>query len=287
MVLRQQLVIMPVVLILARTSVSQQSFPVIEAVAKGHAVGHEQDGVVAVRAALAAGGNANERDQAGWTPLMHAALECRAEIVKLLLENGADAKLRGASGSSDFMQTGQTALLIASGCFIARRRAQLAPERHMPDDYAAYELAAPARMVRDLLARGGDVTTTDDAGRTPLMMAVMQGWPEVVTQLLQAHADVNARDHAGRRAIDYADPGNALMVSLLRQSASQPASGHSGRVVCDAERALDQRGFGFPITDCIAGRQLRAGLIKFQQQNQLQTTGELDRVTLKALGVRP
>lgn len=34
----------------------------------------------AVRAALAAGGNVKERDRANWTPLMHAALECRADI---------------------------------------------------------------------------------------------------------------------------------------------------------------------------------------------------------------
>jgi ankyrin repeat protein len=57
--------------------------PVCDAVHKGHAVGHEQDGVDAVREALAAGGDVNERDQAGWTPIMHAALECRAQILDL------------------------------------------------------------------------------------------------------------------------------------------------------------------------------------------------------------
>src|SRR5437879_7595651 len=45
---------------------------VIEAVHKGHAVGYEQDGIAAVRVALAAGGDVNERDNRGWTPLMHA-----------------------------------------------------------------------------------------------------------------------------------------------------------------------------------------------------------------------
>ena len=38
---------------------------VIEAVHKGHAVGHEQDGIDAVRAALAAGGEVNEQDNSG------------------------------------------------------------------------------------------------------------------------------------------------------------------------------------------------------------------------------
>ena len=52
--------------------------PVCDALNKGHAVGHEQDGTNAVRQALAAGGDVNEKDEAGRTPVMHAALEWRA-----------------------------------------------------------------------------------------------------------------------------------------------------------------------------------------------------------------
>ena len=104
---------------------------------------------------------------------MYAALECRAEIVNVLLENGAHPNLRAVSTGESFMEKGQTALLIASGCFIARRRAQLAPERHMPASYAEYELAAPEKMVRELLLRGARVSITDSEGRTPLMMAAI------------------------------------------------------------------------------------------------------------------
>ena len=55
----------------------RQSPSIIDAVHKGHAVGHEQEGIDAVRAALDEGGGVNELDKTGWTPLMHAALECR------------------------------------------------------------------------------------------------------------------------------------------------------------------------------------------------------------------
>src|SRR5579872_4055102 len=129
-----------------------QQTPVTDAVQKGHAVGHEQDGVEAVRAALAAGGSVNERDKAGWTPLMHAALECRAGEMKLLLDKGANPKLRGnAVEKGDFVESGLDPMLLASGCFIARRRVQLAPERHMPEGYVAYELGAAGKMVRELI----------------------------------------------------------------------------------------------------------------------------------------
>ena len=53
---------------------AQQRPSVIEAVGKSHAVGHEAAGVAAVIEALAAGGDLNERDKTGWTPLMHACL---------------------------------------------------------------------------------------------------------------------------------------------------------------------------------------------------------------------
>src|ERR1043166_1816314 len=110
--------------------------PVIDAVYKGHAVGQEQAGIDAIQAALAAGGSVNERDTSGWTPLMHAALECRAREVTLLLENRGDPRIRGnAVKNCDFTESGLDPMLLAAGCFISRRRAQLAPERQMPEDY--------------------------------------------------------------------------------------------------------------------------------------------------------
>src|SRR5258708_8409545 len=105
---------MGAVLLYAMSATALQRPSVIEAVHKGHAVGHEQDGIDAVRAALAAGGDVNERDKSGWTPLMHAALECRAQIVKLLLERGADAKVRAQSArSTSVTDHGQSAVTIA------------------------------------------------------------------------------------------------------------------------------------------------------------------------------
>lgn len=257
---------------------AQQPTPVIDAVHKGHAVGHEQDGVNAVRAALTAGGNVNERDAANWTPLMHAALECRADIIGLLIAQGADVNARGKSEGPGFTYTGQTALLLGSGCFINRQRAHLAPERHMPAGYADYELAAPAKIVRALLAHGADFTATDDDGRTPLMMASMHGWPDVAGQLIKAGANVNVHDNAGRIAMDYADSKDEATISTLKQYGSRPATGHSGRAACDLEVAIN-----FPIIDCIVG----PGLIKaFQQQRGLPQTGVLDTPTLRALGIQ-
>lgn len=264
----------------------QQPLPVSNAVDKGHAVGREQEGVNAVMAALRDGGNVNERDPSGWTPLMHAALECRPKIVRVLLDHGAEVNLRGSVEGDKFSNSGQTALLLAAGCFIARRRGQLASERGLPAEYVRYELAAPATMVSDLLAHHADVSMTDVEGRTALMLATMHGWAEVVRELLRAHAAINARDREGRLAIDYADLRDQAMLALLKNAGSLPATGHSGRIVCDAERQLRQLGFDQPIEDCIRGPQFSMTVKEFQKSHGLKSTGILDLSTLQALGVR-
>ncbi len=274
------------VFLLSVSLLAQSKSPVCDAVHKGHAVGHEQDGVNAVRQALDAGGDVNERDQAGWTPIMHAALECRAQILDLLLERGALVNVRSEAINQGFMTTGRTPLLLAAGCFISRRRAQLAPERQMPRGYIEYELAAAEKMVHDLLTHGADVTVTDIDGRTPLMMAVMHRWPDAVRDLIAAHADVNARDREGRLAIDYADASDSETIAALKNAGSEKPAGHSGRIACDAEVALNKLGSDF-IQDCIPGADLARAVKKFQEGHGLSSSGQLDPPTLKALGVRP
>jgi hypothetical protein len=218
---------------------------------------------------------------------MHAALECRAQIVKLLLENGAKADLRASSDrATSFTDHGQSALMIAAGCFIARRRIELAPGRGMPPAYVESERIAPVTMVRDLIAHGAVVNAADADGRTPLMMAAMQGWAGAVKELLGAKAAVNARDQEARLAIDYVDPEDREIIRLLKEAGSESQTKRSGRTVCDAERALDKLGYDTPIIDCIGGQQLRTVLTKFQKDRALPLTGELDSATRAALTIR-
>src|SRR5262245_2703705 len=40
----------------------------------------------------------------------------------------------------------------------------------------------------------------------------------------------------------------------LKKAGAPPASGHSARTVCDAQRALDKLGYDMPIADCIDGK---------------------------------
>ena len=185
-----------------------------------------------------------------------------------------------------FVESGLNPILLAAGCFISRRRAQLAPERNMPEGYIAYEMAAAGKMVRELIRRGADVNAADVSGRTPLMMAAMHGWADAIRALLEAHANVRAHDRAGHTVLDFVDPAQTEVVRVLQKAGAPPASGHSARAVCDVQRALAKLGFDMPM-DCIDGEKFASTMRRFQHDRGLATTGELDSATMKALGVRP
>lgn len=92
----------------------------------------------------------------------------------------------------------------------------------MDERYLAYELAAAGKMVRQLISHGANVNTADAYGRTPLMMAAMQNWPEAVRALLDAHASVDARDHAGHTVLDFVDPEERQLVRILTAAGAPP-----------------------------------------------------------------
>lgn len=57
-------------------------------------IGH----VEAVRSALAAGGNPNQKDEKGFAALFHATAHRRKEVIELLIEHGADVDFQNPSG---------------------------------------------------------------------------------------------------------------------------------------------------------------------------------------------
>lgn len=107
--------------------------------------------------------NARESDQDGWTALLYAAENHRNEIVKALLEKGADVNMADGNG--------RTALIIASR--LGNRD-----------------------IVQGLLAKGANVHTRDNAGWTALSQASQQlressgykAYQEIVQLLKQAGA---------------------------------------------------------------------------------------------------
>jgi ankyrin repeat protein len=120
----------------------------------------------------------------GWTPLNSASSRRYIDIVKLLLEKGADMTV--------VTNEGWTPLKLAS--------------YHGHID-----------IVKLLLEKGADVEVKDDRGRTPLSIAASNG-KEAVVKLLLATSSVepDSRDKIGRTPLFYgAMNGNTTIVKLL------------------------------------------------------------------------
>ena len=154
---------------------------------------------VRVEAAPPRFGFGGRRDAAGATPFFLAAREADVDLMRLLIDNGADPHTPNA--------TNMTPLMAAAG--VGRR---LAETRVTP----ARALAA-TRFVWGL--GGSDVNAATDAGDTALHGAAGTGAADVVAFLVERGAEVNAENQRGRTPL-MAAAGTAAE-RLLRELAAR------------------------------------------------------------------
>lgn len=133
-------------------------------------------------------------DPVGATPLLLAAVSGDIEIMKILLDHGADAKAKTAGGATLF--------LLAAGLGAERgtRNQKQAIEA------AEFALKAGGGEVNDYLterAVDGPGANRPD-GRTALHAAVLHGWKDMIRFLVDEGADIEARDRYGMTPMLYA-----------------------------------------------------------------------------------
>jgi ankyrin repeat protein len=118
-------------------------------------------------------GALNEADHDGRTALHHAVLSARQEMLKLLIQSGAELSTPDKQGWTPLHYAAQEQNLIA---------------------------------VADLLAAGALVDATDSFGNTPLWRAVFasRGKGEVIRKLLAAGADRDRKNKKGKSPVDLA-----------------------------------------------------------------------------------
>jgi len=142
-----------------------------------------------VRQILAQGVELNSFDSDGSTPLRSAILGLYPNMVKILLEAGANPSLSNDENS-------HTPLIDAT--------------RRSPKAYLICSL---------LIAAGADINATTDEGKTALIGAAYFGSLEIVQMLLKAGADVNIKDNEGKTALDYAIIAkNQEIIQLLQEA---------------------------------------------------------------------
>ncbi len=192
----------------------------------------------------------NVRDQYGETPLMHAAVFSDDEMVKLLVDAGADVNAVSREGATPLMRAAgdyeKTKLLLDRGAKIDARS-------NLGRTPLLIAAAYPGNLktVKLLLERGGDVNDKDRVGEACLTSAAKRGDAAMVKFLLEKGADVNAVSFLGRAAVAWAaEEGNFETLKLLVDAggAKNPQQLHTalfnaaGREVTDAVRLLLSHG---------------------------------------------
>jgi ankyrin repeat protein len=201
-----------------------------------------------------------ERDgQGGWTPLHVAVAECRTDVVRVLVDAGADLTARTENFRTPLHVALQfcpalVPLLRELGAVVdAASAAYLGDVEQLQRELdAGAELSAPhtgdlltgaayggaSVTARLLLDRGADA----DAGA--LHAAAGRGHPELVRLLLDSGADVDRRDPAsGRTALHTAVQGGAPEVAriLLTAGADVDATTFDGASALDMSRVAAAR----------------------------------------------
>lgn len=165
---------------------------------------------------LKEGAHVNEQDSNGYTALAWASSNGDTDIVKFLLEKGANVHLTnkiktGITGTTPLMRAASYGhveianLLIKAGAKIDDQRS---------DTRTALSIAIYKKqkeMVRFLISVGAkldqEFTSRGVSGMTYLMIAIDGGNKEIVELLLMAGVDVNAQDSQGYTAMDRAPSG--------------------------------------------------------------------------------
>jgi ankyrin repeat protein/cytochrome c553 len=157
----------------------------------------------------------NEKDQAGSTPLHHAAGFGSLATMKLLLDKGADVNAKNKRKSTPLHwaipSEAKVRMLLEQGAAVNARQV----DGRTPL-YNAASAAAAASILKILLEKGADPNLATANGQTPLMTAAGRGDAEVMRLLIAKKADVNARNGAGATALmAAAASGNPRTVELL------------------------------------------------------------------------
>lgn len=153
--------------------------------------------VAAARELIAQGADVNAREQ--WrdqTALMWAAAKKRPEMVKLLMEHGAEADVRSAINHWERQVSGEP-------------RAQYREAGGLtPLLYAARE--GCVECARNLVDGGADIDMSDPEGVTPLIMAINNYHFDLAKYLIEAGASLDRWDWWGRSPLYVAVDVNTI-----------------------------------------------------------------------------
>ncbi|EXL39948.1 hypothetical protein FOCG_17450 [Fusarium oxysporum f. sp. radicis-lycopersici 26381] len=149
--------------------------------------------------------------QVGVDDLVKFARNGNIEVVKMLLEKGADAAAADINGTTPLHVASEYAkILLEKGADAAAADNDGTTPLHIASEYGHSE------TVNILLEKGADAKVANKYGRTPLHRALVYGRSEIAKILLEKGADAAAADNDGRTPLHIASEyGHSEIVKIL------------------------------------------------------------------------
>ncbi len=170
----------------------------------------------------------------------------RDGLTELLLRHGADPRLGDAEGRTALVEAARNAHDANVRRFAAPGADLDASWRGEPLLLALHTMIPKQKHVPALLVElGADVNVHCKEGQTPLMRATLNSHHDLMEVLVQAGAELEAVDAAGRTALHYAAEtrfeANRVVALLLESGAAVEARDGEGRTpLCLAQAAGNQ-----------------------------------------------
>ena len=160
--------------------------------------------VEVVRYLLEHGADATTQDEDGSIPLHWASREGRAEVVRVLLQHKAYPKAQDKNKSTPLHQAPSRGYADSARFFLEHGVDATAQDKNgwTPLHCAAFE--GHVEVARVLLEHGVDTTMQDKDGRMPLHQASSEGNLEVTRVFLEHGVDEVAQDKGGRTPLHRA-----------------------------------------------------------------------------------
>ncbi len=192
-----------------------------------------------VMALIANGADIHVRDEAGRTPLHHAALSSEPSVLAMLLDAGAEVDTVDGEGYSPLAWACAHGNIGAARLLLSHRAA-VAGAGSVPPLCAAAAASDDLPVLVEVLLRARALPDAVDAqGRSALHHAAGNGHDGVAKALIAAGASIGLRDHDGQSPVQHAGrklPADAPMFAVLLAAGadaaelaqSRPAAGSEG-----------------------------------------------------------
>lgn len=181
---------------------------------------------------IAAGADVKDQDKGGKSALDWAAFYGKVDVIKLLLDQGADPNI--ARGNRISAPVGWAVMSEHSGAkhldaiklLLARGANVDAPQAGDPALHTA-SLFRKVEFVKLLIEAGANPNRRNSKDATALISAAIGGNVDIIKMLMAAGADVNAENKYGETALDCAyDRDRPEAVRFLEQAGAKRGSGH-------------------------------------------------------------